>query len=119
MTTLEVAEIEVDPALLAGNVPTVLVAPLRQNLERVGAAWERDAKAIVPIDTGDLKSTIRYELAAGNVLRLLAGGIPGEVTGRMVDYATYVDSGTSRMGAQPFMRPPLAGALRAGGWRPR
>lgn len=60
-----------------------------------------------PVDTGDMRSTIRVLGTTANTARIGAGGIPGEITGELVDYVVYVERGTSRMKAQPFMRPAL------------
>ena len=60
-----------------------------------------------PVDSGDMRSTIRVEGASEDVATVAVGGIPGEVTGELVDYAHFVERGTSKMSAQPFMRPAL------------
>lgn len=52
------------------------------------------ARRLVPVDTGYLKSTIRTEADAEEG-RLIADA----------DYAGYVEFGTSRMAAQPYLRP--------------
>ncbi len=65
-----------------------------------------DMRPITPVDTGDMVSTVRV-LSAGKKKRVAVGGINGKVTGNYVDYAVYVERGTSRMAAQPFMRPAL------------
>jgi len=59
------------------------------------------AITLVPVRTGLLKSTIHVE-PTGQMMerRVRAGG--GEAP-----YAPYVEFGTRRMGAQPYMRPSL------------
>jgi HK97 gp10 family phage protein len=52
----------------------------------------QDARAIAPVDTGEMLSTIR---SAGHEGRVYVGS----------DHWYYVEYGTSRMSAQPFMRP--------------
>lgn len=63
------------------------------------------ATRIVPIDTGDLKSTVRVLDVDEKSATVGAGGIPGEVTGEMVDYAAYQELGTRNMSAQPYLKP--------------
>ena len=57
---------------------------------------ESTAKALVPVDTGNLKSSIQTTQE---------GPLTALVGPRDVDYAVYVEYGTSRMAAQPYMRP--------------
>jgi HK97 gp10 family phage protein len=99
-------------------VPTITVTvqgsdELRRNLARLAGGQRRQAqrdgldagarvvetyaKTLVPVDTGTLKNSIQVD----------------EVTDRMAeiaphtDYAEHVEFGTSRMAAQPYMRPAL------------
>ena len=65
-------------------------------LDPVGADMEDHAKSLVRVRTGILRSTI-YHKATGLVLDF----------GATADYASYNEFGTSRMSAQPFMRPAL------------
>lgn len=65
------------------------------------------AKTIVPVLSGDLRSTIRKRKAGKRKVRITAGGKRGAMTGEPVDYAGYVERGTSKMSAQPFLRPAL------------
>jgi len=63
-----------------------------------------------PVDTGDMRSTIRkthWKKAGGLFARVyvVVGGIRGKITGKMVDYPMYVEYGTSRQRPQPFIRP--------------
>lgn len=57
-----------------------------------------DAKHIVPVDTGYLRENINYEIMQRK------NRIIGE-TAANTDYAIYVEFGTSKMRAQPFMEP--------------
>lgn len=63
----------------------------------------RDAKRYCPVDTGALRASI-YAEVDGNVTRIWVGTNP---RGDGVDYALFVEFGTSRMAAQPYMRPAL------------
>jgi HK97 gp10 family phage protein len=78
--------------------------PLLRDLADDVADVMRD---LAPVDTGDMRSTIRVLDVTANNARIGAGGIPGAVTGNLVDYVVYVERGTSKMSAQPFMRPAL------------
>lgn len=76
-----------------------LIAPMT----RLGKGIERRAKLLVPKDTFALNDSIRSETKReGNhvVAEITAGG--GDVT-----YALYVEYGTSRMRAQPYLRPAM------------
>lgn len=79
-------------------------APL---LDRLGGEVADDMRAIVPVRTGDLRSTIRTDPATDESVEIHAGGMPGAVTGQEVDYPVYVELGTRYMSAQPFMKPSL------------
>jgi HK97 gp10 family phage protein len=79
---------------------------------------ENAAYRMAPEETGDLKSTIRTETPATDASfsdraerYVVAGGIPGKVSGEVVDYALYVEVGTEDQVAQPYMRPALDEAL--------
>jgi HK97 gp10 family phage protein len=68
-----------------------------------------DAKALCPVDTGSLRRSIRYERDpdGGVVIAAGGGGVVNPRTRREVDYAAYVEFGTSRLPAQPFLQPAL------------
>ncbi len=57
---------------------------------------EGQAKAIVPVDTGNLKNSIQTTQE---------GELAAAVGPRAVEYAIYVEYGTVKMRAQPYMRP--------------
>ena len=59
-----------------------------------------DMKRLVPVDTGELRGTIRA-VHLENEGRVYFGNPPG------VKYHLYVEFGTSRMAAQPYARPAL------------
>ena len=61
------------------------------------------ARAIVPVDTGYLRSTIAREKVDDRKYIVKAEA----------EYASYVEFGTSRMAAQPYLRP----ALERTGWK--
>lgn len=75
--------------------------PTAKDLVRRVTRVERGAKRICPVDTGRLRSSITHSLEQDSA------GLVG-VVGTDVEYAPYVELGTSRAGAQPFLRPALA-----------
>lgn len=53
-----------------------------------------DARRFVPVDTGELRSSIRVDDTTAEVVA-------------DAEHAGYVELGTSRMAAQPYLRPAL------------
>jgi HK97 gp10 family phage protein len=64
-------------------------------------------RTLAPVDEGDMVSTIRPHKATLSRVKIVVGGIRGKVTGKPVNYARFVEQGTSKASAQPFMRPAL------------
>jgi HK97 gp10 family phage protein len=64
----------------------------------------RHAKRMCPVDTGRLRSSITHEVGGD------AEGMVARV-GTNVEYAKYLEYGTSRMSARPFLRPALQAAI--------
>ncbi len=64
---------------------------------------EAHAKAVVPVDTGNLKNSIQTTME--NDLTAIVG--------THVEYAPYVEYGTHRMAARPYLGP-AAEAVRPG-----
>ena len=68
----------------------------KRGLDAIGATAERYAKKDCPVDTGRLRNSITYETRT----------LQKEVyIGSNVEYAPYVELGTSRMAARPYLRP--------------
>ncbi len=68
--------------------------------ERTGAWAAEQARRLAPVDTGELRDSITYEVrrtATTFAIVVLAGA----------NHALYVELGTSRMSAQPYLRPVL------------
>lgn len=63
-------------------------------LTAAGMIVERHAKAKCPVDTGNLRNSIHYNATEHEV-----------TIGTSVEYAPYVELGTSRKGARPYLRP--------------
>lgn len=62
----------------------------------------KEARAIVPVRTGYLKSTI-------GVLNRTSNSV---TVGASASYAKFVENGTSKMQAQPYLHPALRDAMR-------
>lgn len=73
-------------------------------LTRTTVRVEATAKRLCPVDTGRLRASVTHALSRD------AQGLLG-VVGTDVEYAPYVELGTTRMGAQPFLRPALGSVL--------
>lgn len=65
-------------------------------LEEIGLLAENYAAKKCPVDTGNLRGSITYEVDAGDNAVYI---------GTNVEYAPHVELGTSRQKAQPFLRP--------------
>lgn len=93
---------------------TALITTLRSGetlvpeLTKIAVRVATAAKRLCPVDTGRLRSSIGFDLvydSRGLVGRVGSGiGVGG---GDTVEYAAYIEYGTSRMAAQPFLRPAL------------
>lgn len=87
-------------------------------LKEVAKEVKEEAKELVPVDTGALQASIRLIVTAataGHVTRVgvRAGGYEvNPKTGKLVDYAVYVEFGTSRQTPQPYLVP--AASKKAG-----
>lgn len=67
-------------------------------MEIIGLKAESYAKRICPVDTGRLRNSISHTTAR-------EGDGYSAMIGTNVEYARYVEMGTSRMRAQPYLRP--------------
>lgn len=61
---------------------------------------ENEAKARVPVRTGNLRRSINTQVEQ-------RGNVVVATIGPSADYGVFIEFGTSRMGAQPYMRPAL------------
>lgn len=69
---------------------------VKEIVNKTAASVNRKAKQKAPVDTGRLRSSIQMEA--------FKGGLAVEV-GTNVKYAPYVEFGTRRMRAQPYLFP--------------
>lgn len=72
-----------------------LDAALTRALEKVGLVAEGYAKRLCPVDTGRLRNSITHAMEGSEAV----------VIGTNVEYGPYVELGTSRQKAQPYLRP--------------
>lgn len=68
----------------------------------IGLTVERYAKYLSPVDTGRLRNSITHEVATNE---------EAVYVGTNVEYAPYVEVGTSRQRPQPYLRPAVADHL--------
>ena len=64
-------------------------------LEVIGGTAEGYAKQLCPVDTGNLRNSITHEMRGENKVAVCTN----------VHYAPYVELGTRKMRAQPYLRP--------------
>ena len=69
---------------------------VQKALKTVGMKAEKNAKKICPVDTGNLRNSITHQNDKDTVY-----------IGTNVEYAPYVEMGTSRMRAQPYLGPAI------------
>lgn len=69
-------------------------------LRKTAMDIEADAKAMAPVDTGNLQNSISTSITGDGRF----GSMSAEV-GPTAEYGIYQEFGTSVMGAQPFMGP--------------
>lgn len=93
------AEIKVDRRAL-DTLFTSTSGEVAKDLQRRALKVEGAAKRLCPVDTGRLRSSITN--AIGHDEQGLVA-----VIGTNVEYAAFVELGTSKMPAQPYLRPAL------------
>jgi HK97 gp10 family phage protein len=77
--------------------------PVAAEILKRGIRVERVAKKLCPVDTGRLRASITHALGRDSQ------SVYCDV-GTDVVYAPYVEFGTSRQAAQPYLRPALGAA---------
>lgn len=88
----DVTVIQDNTAQVADGIDSAIGAAL----EEIGLLAENYAAKKCPVDTGNLRGSITYEVDAGDNAVYI---------GTNVEYAPYVELGTSHQKAQPFLRP--------------
>lgn len=77
-------------------MPAAIRTAVAAEVQKAAFQIEADAKSKVPVKTATLQRSIHTVMSNG--------GLTGTV-GPSVFYGLYVEMGTRRMGARPFMRP--------------
>jgi HK97 gp10 family phage protein len=86
--------------MIISHVAEVLAAKeeaIQQGLLMCAVTCEGHAVGAAPVDTGRLRASITHEVAGHTA-----------TIGTSVEYAPYVELGTSKMAAQPYLKPALA-----------
>ena len=78
-----------------GQVKELSDEAVARALEQCGALWESYAKQMAPVDTGRLRNSITHAQVDEDT----------EVIGTNVKYAPFVELGTRKQKAQPYLRP--------------
>lgn len=84
------------------QMPALIRAAVVQEVSTATLQVEAKSKALVPVKTGALRRSIHSVFENG--------GLTGLV-GPSVSYGKFVEFGTRRMGARPYMRPAAAQVL--------
>ena len=80
-----------------GKVEGAAEEAIARALEIIGGMAEGYAKAAAPVDTGRLRNSITHEVEDKHTA----------VVGSNVEYAPYVELGTRKMKAKPYLRPAI------------
>lgn len=83
------------------EIKAALASAIPVALEKCGLVAEGYAKRLCPVDTGNLRNSITHT-TDGNT----------EYIGTNVEYAPYVELGTSRTRAQPYLKPAIMDHIR-------
>lgn len=82
-----------------GEVLDALQAAVLRGLERIGSEAEGYAKDLCPVDTGNLRNSITHKVDSAEKAAYI---------GTNVEYAPYVELGTYKQAAQPYLKPAAA-----------
>lgn len=74
---------------------------MERALEKIGMVGEAYAKEECPVDTGTLRDSISHAVDDNTA-----------IIGTNVEYAPYVELGTSKMDAQPYLRPAVENHIK-------
>lgn len=84
------------------KVLEALHAAVLDALEKTGQFVQGEAQGRAPVDTGNLRDHIKYAVADDEQAVYIG------TTAEEVPYAGYVELGTHKMRAQPFLKPAVA-----------
>lgn len=74
---------------------------IQKVLENIGLTAETYTKLLCPVDTGNLRNSITHQVHDKTVY-----------IGTNVEYGKYVEAGTYKMVAQPYLRPAIEGHFK-------
>lgn len=74
---------------------------MERALEKIGIVGEAYAKEKCPVDTGTLRNSISHAVDNNTA-----------IIGTNVEYAPYVELGTFKMDAQPYLRPAVENHIK-------
>jgi hypothetical protein len=99
------ARIRITRVIAAGEVADLIEPAMRRLL----SAMHRRAQRVVPKRTFNLHDTLEtdLEVEGSRVVGTLAAGGKTAAAPRGAEYALFIEQGTSRMKAQPYLRPAL------------
>lgn len=80
---------------------------LRNAFRGAGRIVEREAKTLVPVESGDLKDAIGTSVSATTTAVKVDVGVRRRRPGSPARYAHLVELGTAHSAPQPFLRPAL------------
>lgn len=83
-------------------VKAALEAAILEALQGIGEAAEKHAKEKAPVDTGNLRDHIRHAVSEDEKAVYIG------TYDKEVPYALYVEVGTHKMAAQPYLKPAAA-----------
>lgn len=83
-----------------GEVSLAIRQAIRAAMREIGERAVKYATELVPVRTGNLKSSIAYDADDRQV-----------IIGSDVTYASYVEEGTRRMRPRPYLRPAMVNHL--------
>ena len=89
----------------SGAIDSLLTSPtgaVGRHIFKIGVNVQSTAKSLCPVDTGRLRSSIQTTSP-----RSTGTGLSVRI-GSNVNYARYVELGTRRMRARPYLRPALS-----------
>lgn len=78
-----------------GAVKNATEDAIKRALEIIGGKAETNVKAITPVDTGNLRNSITHKREESKAVYI----------GTNVEYAPFVELGTVKMKAKPYLRP--------------
>jgi HK97 gp10 family phage protein len=78
------------------DVDRAITEAEKRALEAIGLFVEGEAKLRCPVDTGNLRGSRDHKVDESKI---------GVIVGTNVEYAIFVEKGTSRQTAQPYLTP--------------